>query len=148
MREAQRQAVAAIQKAGGTVLYDWQFEGGRFRLKKGTNIISEEVPWWPRWLVDRLGVDCFGHVTHVQIGYAPTPNPDHLDEALANVGRLGRLKEVRLGGQPVADGGLVDQGVICSPARLDATRANSSISSTSERCRAALSGGSIARLGW
>ena len=40
----QRDAVAAITKVGGSALYDWQFEGNRFRLKPGTNIISNEVP--------------------------------------------------------------------------------------------------------
>ena len=106
----QREALTAVDKAYGSVVYDWQFEGGRFRLKKGTNIISDAVPWWPRWLVDRLGVDCFGHVTHVRIGYAPTPNPDHLEEALAHVGCLDRLKEVRLEGQPVTDAALAHLG--------------------------------------
>ena len=37
----------------------------KVRVKPGTNIISDEVPGWPKWLVDRLGVDAFGSVTDV-----------------------------------------------------------------------------------
>jgi hypothetical protein len=46
MRSAQVQqdAVAAVRKVGGSVLYDWQFEGGKVRVKPGANIISDEVP--------------------------------------------------------------------------------------------------------
>jgi hypothetical protein len=49
--QGQRDAVAAVRKVGGFVLYDWQYEGGKVRVKPGTNIISDEVPggrngWW------------------------------------------------------------------------------------------------------
>ena len=64
-------AVAAITKVGGAAFYDWQFEGSQFRLKKGSNIISDEVPRWPKWLVDRLGVDSFGAVTNVSFRRSP-----------------------------------------------------------------------------
>src|SRR6516165_8790615 len=48
----QRDAVAAIKHAGGSVKYDWEY-------------VSKGNPWAPRWLVDWLGVDFFGHVTEV-----------------------------------------------------------------------------------
>src|SRR5262245_4232675 len=72
-REAQiqRDAMAAIKKVGGFAFYDWQFEGSEFRLKKGSKIISDEVPGWPKWLVDRLGVDAFGSVTQVSFRQLP-----------------------------------------------------------------------------
>ena len=53
----QRDAVTAIQKAGGVCLYDWDFRKGAPN-PNGT-------PMAPRWLVDRLGVDYFGHVVSV-----------------------------------------------------------------------------------
>ena len=53
----QRDAVAAIKKAGGFVKYDWEWRFGKN--------ISGAKPWAPRWLVDLIGVDYFGHVTVV-----------------------------------------------------------------------------------
>ena len=53
----QREAVAAITKAGGTVTYDWEWKNG-----KST---PGGKPWAPKRLVDLLGVDYFGHVTQV-----------------------------------------------------------------------------------
>ncbi len=58
--DVQRDAVAAIRKAGGTVAYDWQWKNGK-TTPGGT-------PWAPKRLVDLLGVDYFGHVT--QVSYA------------------------------------------------------------------------------
>jgi hypothetical protein len=103
----QRNAVAAITKLGGSALYDWQFEGNQLRLKKGTNIISNEVPRWPKWLVDRLGVDTFGSVTHVSFRRLPMePSPDEIDEVLAQIGHLSRLKFLTFIRAPVTDAGL------------------------------------------
>jgi hypothetical protein len=45
--QMQHEAVAAVEKVGGSVLYNWQFEGNKVKVKKGTNIISKEVPGWP-----------------------------------------------------------------------------------------------------
>ena len=103
----QRNAVAAITKLGGSALYDWQFEGNQLRLKKGTNIISNEVPGWPKWLVDRLGVDTFGSVTQVSFRRLPMePSPDEFDEVLAQIGQLSRLKFLTFIDAPVTDAGL------------------------------------------
>ena len=57
VREAhiQRDAVLAIQRAGGAVEYDWESGPGR-RTKKPE----------PGWLADLIGVDYFGHVTRVR----------------------------------------------------------------------------------
>src|SRR4051812_27595650 len=65
LARVQRDAVAAIRKAHGSVLYDWQMEGEEVRVIPGTNRISNEVPWVPKWLVDRLGVEYFGDVSQV-----------------------------------------------------------------------------------
>jgi hypothetical protein len=106
--ERQRDAVAAIRNVGGSVLYDWQLEGGKVRVKPGTNIISDEVPWWPKWLVDRLGPDFFGHVKQVSfriLGLAGSPSGE-IDDAMASVGQLGGLTHLTLIGSPVTDIGL------------------------------------------
>lgn len=103
----QRDAVAAITRVGGSALYDWQFEGNRFRLKPGTNIISNEVPGWPRGLVDRLGVDAFGSVTQVSFRRLPRAlSPAESEEVLAQIGHLSRLKQLTLINVPVTDAGL------------------------------------------
>jgi hypothetical protein len=54
----QREAVAAITDAGGKVLYDWECRDG-MRIPGGR-------PWVPAWLVDRIGVDYFGHIIGVR----------------------------------------------------------------------------------
>ena len=68
------------------------------RTKKGTNIISHEVPGWPKWLVDRLGVDAFGSITEVSLlGRSPVrPSPEEIEEAFAQIGHLSRLKRLSL----------------------------------------------------
>jgi Leucine Rich repeat len=116
--EIQRNAVAAVRKLGGSVIYDWQFENGRVRVKPGSNIVSDEVPGWPKWLVDRLGVDAFGSVTDVSIrrvavrlgggGRASIgdASPDAIDEAFAPIGHLSRLKHLTVINMPVNDAGL------------------------------------------
>ena len=55
----QRDAVAAIERAGGGVLYSWEWKIGR--------LIPFGKPKWPRWLVQRLGADYFGHVVIVSL---------------------------------------------------------------------------------
>jgi hypothetical protein len=45
----QHDAVAAIQKAGGSVRYDWEWTNGR--------TIQKREPWWPGWLGNILGID-------------------------------------------------------------------------------------------
>jgi hypothetical protein len=75
----QRDAVAAIEKTGGTVRYEWQKPSG-----KPINFKAE--PNWPKWLVDTLGVDYFGHVVMVNLGKSAT------DAEMAHVGQLSRLQ--------------------------------------------------------
>jgi hypothetical protein len=72
----QREAVAAIAKDGGTVLYDWEWDNG--------HSVPAGQPRAPRWLVARIGVDFFGHVTVVK------------SRSLAQVGRLTRLQRLHV----------------------------------------------------
>jgi internalin A len=71
----QRDAVAAIQEAGGSVRYDWEWGDG-----------NVGKPWAPQWLVDLIGVDFFGHVTAVWVAQSES------DVVIAQVGRLTRLQ--------------------------------------------------------
>ncbi len=105
---AQRDAVAAIKEAHGSVLYDWE-EDGAIRSSSPVFAIPGFPDWmiaWcrfgaraeeggpdaPAWLVSLLGVDCFGNVTSVRLpGRAPA-------DSLALIGRLKRLKSLRLSG--------------------------------------------------
>jgi internalin A len=56
----QRDAVAAIERAGGNASYNWQESNGQ--------PVPEAQPWWPKWLVERVGVDYFGNVIAVGVG--------------------------------------------------------------------------------
>jgi Leucine-rich repeat (LRR) protein len=94
----QRDAVAAIEKAGGSSKYDWEW-------RDGNNIPGGE-PWAPRWLVDFIGVDCFGHVTVVTF-VVWHYKPGAPDAAIAEIGRLTQLEHLNLSASPVTDAGLV-----------------------------------------
>src|SRR6202044_2776595 len=75
----QREAVAAIEKAGGRVWYDWEWaEGGA----------TGEMPNWPEWLVKALGPDYFGNVVSVSFTRRAS------DSELIQVGKLKRLERL------------------------------------------------------
>jgi internalin A len=100
----QREAVAAIQRGGGSVRYDWEWASFRYlpdgRLvqpmpKPGTK------PPWPEWLVARLGPDYFGSVKEVVVG------PNDFDLVMPLVARLERLESFRVAvGSSITDEGL------------------------------------------
>jgi hypothetical protein len=78
----QREAVAAIQASGGRVLYNWE--------RKNRNPVPNGKPWWPKWLVDYIGVDYFGDVIFVELGEKGS------DAEMIHIGRLRRLEELYL----------------------------------------------------
>ena len=88
----QRDAVAAIRRAGGDVWYDWQF--------KGNSHITSGEPWGSKRLVEALGVDYFGNVTVV------SGTKLFSDNELAHVGSLGQLERLILNKSSVTDAGL------------------------------------------
>ncbi len=108
VREAriQREAVAAIRDAGGGVWYDWQWDDSNpAAARPGSDRLGgvwydwqwdegntryDGSPIWPKWLIDRMGIDFFGHVVAV-IMYNPAS-----DEVLGPIGRLGRLEYLDL----------------------------------------------------
>jgi hypothetical protein len=87
----QRDAIAAIKKLGGTALYDWERKDGR-SLPSGK-------PRWPKWLVDRIGIDYFGHVTQVRL----VATPELSDVEFDHISRLSGLEELDLHRSPVTD---------------------------------------------
>src|SRR5262249_9793212 len=88
----QREAVAALRKAGVRVEYDWKWGGGnRTPIGKSRG---------PKWLVDRLGVDFFDDA---RVVYGSGAN---FDDALIHVGKLGWLEVLDLRGTTVTDAGL------------------------------------------
>ncbi len=70
--------MAAIEKSGGSVVYDWAW-------KNGFPDFSAEPPW-PSWLVDWLGADYFGIVASVTLMQEAT------DREMAHVGDLSQLE--------------------------------------------------------
>jgi hypothetical protein len=81
----QRDAAAAIEWAGGSLLYDSQ--------------LKHDEPLWPRWLGDLIGVDHLEHIASV--------NLRSVDAMLVHVGRLDRLEVLSLDGSLVSDSGLM-----------------------------------------
>jgi hypothetical protein len=55
----QRNAVEAIQRAGGWVRYNWQFKNGA--------LVRNGAPKGPKWLVGLLGPHYFDDVTMVEL---------------------------------------------------------------------------------
>jgi len=90
--QIQKEAVAAIEKAGGSILYDWQYKNGR--------PFPSGKPRWPNWLVDRLGVDYFGNAVFV---FLPEQGSD---AELARVGDLSRLETLWIRSPSVTDAGM------------------------------------------
>jgi hypothetical protein len=93
MARIQRDAVAAIENTGGHAWYDWE--------ETNRESDAHAPPWWPAWLVERVGVDYFGHVVAVGVGSTKGSDAD-----LAQVGRLGRLEQLSLNGTSVTDSGM------------------------------------------
>lgn len=86
----QREAVAAIENAGGSVAYDFQKQQ------------LEKPPHWPAWMVDAMGVDYFASVHRVSfLGKKASP-----DSELRHLDKLPTLEELWMGGTPTSDAGL------------------------------------------
>ena len=98
---AQRDAVIAIRSCGGQVTYDWQLK----RLPNGNAQLDPAGrPKAPKWLLDYLGYDFFGHVEHVVLGQK---NTDAVMEQVEHLGELRRISFRRgIDLTPVARAGL------------------------------------------
>jgi internalin A len=96
VRSAREQfaAVKAIQAVGGNVWYEWDWTNG--------HSIPTGEPWWPKWLVKRVGVDYLGSVVRVGLFFNCT------DKELVHVGRLGQMDTLSLPGARISDTGLAN----------------------------------------
>jgi Leucine-rich repeat (LRR) protein len=99
----QRDAVAAIERAGRWVGYDWE--------RGDTSDIPTGPTWAPRWLVNLIGVDYFGHV--YVVGLFPSSMtagavaPDAgTDAVMVTVAGLTRLQLLYLSQSSISDAGL------------------------------------------
>jgi internalin A len=88
----QRQAVAAIERAGGTVIFNWQLPNAAF--------VANGSPWRPKWLVDRVCIDYFGHAVEVHL------LPRRLNAGLRPVEHLREVEALIVDGPFVTDDGL------------------------------------------
>jgi internalin A len=93
--QIQRNAVAAIRRAGGYVKYDWEW--------KDLEPIPVGKPLWPQWLVSCIGVDYFGSVSYVHLNH----NPKASDVELTYLRGLTGLEQLYLCDTDVNDLGLV-----------------------------------------
>jgi hypothetical protein len=104
----QREVVAAIERGGGAVGYDWEYDewkwpGIHYR-PSGPPVfrqpVNRSIPAWRRWLIDRFGPDAFADVKVVQVGL------EDPDLVMAQVARLGRVAELQfIDGTGVSDAG-------------------------------------------
>jgi hypothetical protein len=91
----QRDAVGAITRAGGSVMYDWEWNNGKS--------VPGGKPWAPRWLVDLIGVDYFGHVAMVDLWGAHVTDAELLQLHLRGLTDLSYLTLI--------DGQVSDAGI-------------------------------------
>jgi hypothetical protein len=90
--QAQSARVKEINRAGGWVVYDFEWNNG----PAGDALL----PRWPRWLIDSVGHDYLGHVVFVNL------HDRGSDGLLGVVGRLTHLKQLHRCGPRVTDAGL------------------------------------------
>jgi internalin A len=93
----QREAVAAIEAAGGKVYYDLEWEyrdlGPILRFYR---TLRPRKPRWPKWLVERVGPDYLGRVIGVEFLQSPSNQAD--DALMARIGRLSALEDLSFAG--------------------------------------------------
>jgi hypothetical protein len=89
--EVQRNAVAAIERAGGSVKYEWEWKDGRPNPSR--------TPRWPRWLVDYIGPNYLAHIAEAELARGGS------DDQVLPVGKLKSL-ETLLNNTAVSDAGL------------------------------------------
>ncbi len=106
----QRDAVAAMEHAGGKVVYDYEWQDG-FQ-------VPGEPPRWQRWGYRLLGPDYFATVKQVTL-VGKTPDVVN-DDLMARVGRLRGLESLTLNGcKGVTDAGMVHVGRLGQLTSLD-----------------------------
>jgi hypothetical protein len=89
--QVQRDAVAAVMSAGGSVAYDWEWGRANSDIMRTTG-----RPRAPRWLADRVGIDYIANVILVDLTARRSDLNQAGDETLARVRRLSHLKSLWL----------------------------------------------------
>ena len=87
----QREAVSAIERAGGSVSYDVDWIDG-------TYVVNDTS--WPQWLTDALGRNYLESVTRVEAHRGVG------DAEMRHIGRLKRLVALQIAADDVTDAGL------------------------------------------
>jgi Leucine Rich repeats (2 copies) len=102
----QREAVAAVQRYGGWVHYDYEFVNG--------TLTPGQRPWAPRWLRAMLGDEVFQNVKYVSLVYDGSPgkrfdnsNVQACDDLLKKISKLPGLKQLLLKETQTTDDGLM-----------------------------------------
>lgn len=118
----QREAVAAFQKFGGFVHYNWEFVDGPVKVPRG-NLIWKPTwgtltpgrrPWATDWLRCALGDEYFQSIVHVSLyvdikkGHADASwvNIGPADDALRKLATQTSVRTLQIGGEQVTDDNL------------------------------------------
>ena len=104
----QRAAVDAVERVHGEVLYEWEYNDGKY--------IPGGKSRWPRWLVSALGVDYLGSVVRVFV------TQDGSDAVLDKISGLVRLEELIFRSSSPSDAGLAQLGGLTALSRLDLSK--------------------------
>ncbi len=126
----QRASVAALQKFGGFVHYDWEFVNGPFKVPQGNSLwmpswgkfTPGRKPWAPDWLRRAIGDEYFQSISHVslyvdiqkQMASATWVNIGSADDALRKLATQTTVRTLQLGGQQVTDENLAYVGQMTS----------------------------------
>lgn len=106
----QKEAVAAIQAAGGWVHYDYQQPDPR-----GATTKPNAQPWEPKWLLALVGIDFFHSVEEVNMVYNED-GPQRLDndrsavDIAPHLAHFPRLRSLLLSGPFIDDAGMATVG--------------------------------------
>jgi len=73
-------------------MYEWEWKDGHY--------LGHGAPWWPQWLMDRVGIDYFGTVRMVATGERGS------DDDMALIGRLTELEGLIVASPKVSDVGI------------------------------------------
>jgi hypothetical protein len=88
----QRQAVAAIRAAGGSITYEWDVPG------------APSTPGWRRWVAEHVAVDLTSNVVEARL------SPSCGDSELAQVAQFDRLESLDVRSANVTDAGMGSLG--------------------------------------
>ena len=92
LARVQRQAVAAIRAAGGSITYEWDVPS------------APGTPGWRRWVAEHVDVDLTSSVVQASL------SPRCGDSEMAQLAQFDRLESLDVGGASVTDAGMASLG--------------------------------------